>query len=270
MHKHLLDSKRVSALKAYLDPIASRYESAAFIQDDPISIPHGFSERDDREIIGLFAALLAWGRRDVMLRKLGELCERMSFKPASFVHNYRSSRDRDKIEGFVHRTFNAADLDGILISLNKMLEGRSLEEAFSEGMDPDDPVRSGIESFSQRLYNGVPGRPQRIKQHIARPSTGSACKRFNMYLRWMVRKGPVDLGLWDIIRADELHLPLDVHSGTQARAMGLLERRSNDWKSVDILTENCRAMDRDDPCKYDFALFGAGAAGEILTIPESY
>ncbi len=262
-----MTSERVASLKDYLDPIAQRFESIEFIQDDPISIPHAFSEADDQEIIGLFAALLAWGRRDVMLRKLGELCERMSFKPAAFVHEYRSSRDSEKLTGFVHRTFNAADLDGILVSLNHMLEGKSLQKAFSHGIDASEPVRSGIQSFSDRLLDGVPGRPQRIKQHIARPSTGSACKRLNMYLRWMVRSGPVDLGIWSILHPNQLFLPLDVHSGTQARAVGLLERKSNDWKSVDQLTESCRKLDPQDPCKYDFALFGSGSAGESLERP---
>ena len=262
----MMDLDSISRFRLYLNPIVSKYESASFIQDDPISIPHAFDDPIDQEVIGLFSSMLAWGRRDVMLRKLEELCDRMSYRPAAFVHSYKSGRDRGRLEGFVHRTFNEGDLDGILVSLKKLLNGGTVEQAFLSGMDSSDPVRSGIQSFSDRMLGGVPGQPARIRQHIARPSRGSACKRMNMYLRWMVRNGPVDMGIWDILDPSDLKLPLDVHSGTQARAIGLLERKSNDWKAVEDLTLNCMALDPADPCKYDFALFGAGSAGETLNL----
>lgn len=257
----------IAALTSYLDPIAARFETDSFIKDDPISIPRAFDDPRDQEIIGLFAALLAWGRRDIMLRKLEELCERMKFKPAAFVHGYRSS-DRANIEGFVHRTFNDADLEGLILALQATLSGGSIESFFQSGINQIGPVQFGIESFSSRLLDAVPGRPRRMNRHVARPSSGSACKRLNMYLRWMVRSGPVDLGLWTCLDPCHLMLPLDVHSGTQARHIGLLHRNANDWRSVEELTTACRAMDPDDPCKYDFAFFGTGSAGETLVRPS--
>jgi len=257
---------QVAKLKSYLDPITTRFETVSFIKDDPISIPHAFDDPRDQEIVGLFAALLAWGRRDIMLRKLEELCERMTFKPAEFVHGYRPT-DRSRIEGFVHRTFNDADLEGLIMALQSTLNGGSIESFFQSGIDASDPVQSGLEAFSSRLLDAVPGRPRRMNRHVARPSSGSACKRLNMYLRWMVRGGPVDLDLWTCLDPSHLMLPLDVHSGTQARHIGLLNRKANDWRSVEELTTACRAMDPDDPCRYDFALFGTGSAGESLVRP---
>lgn len=263
----VLDEQRVSALRAYLDPIAARFERSAFIEDDPVSIPHAFDEPEDQVLIGLFAALLAWGRRDIMLAKLSELCQRFDYRPARFIRDYRPSRDRDRLAGFKHRTFNDQDLHGLVSALQTVTSGQTLESVFRKGMSIDHPIRDGIEHFSNTLLNAVPGQPPRIRKHVARPSTGSACKRINMYLRWMVRPGPVDLGLWSCLDRSALMLPLDVHSGTQARAVGLLQRTSNDWRAADELTAACRALDPEDPCKYDFAFFGTGSAGESLSSP---
>lgn len=263
-----LDSTVATKLKRYLDPIVEQFEHSSFIEDDPISIPHGFDDPEDQVLIGLFAALLAWGRRDIMLRKLADLCERFDFRPARFIHDYDPSRDRGDLAGFKHRTFNDTDLHGLVAALQQIVRQDSLEDVFKKGMTPDNPVRDGIEHLSSTLLGAVPGQPARIRKHIARPSTGSACKRINMYLRWMVRPGPVDLGCWTCIDPADLMLPLDVHSGTQARAAGLLERKTNDWRAVEELTAACRILDPSDPTRYDFALFGTGSSGATLTRPE--
>lgn len=257
----------VATLRAYLDPIADRFEQADFIEDDPVSIPHAFDNPEDKVLIGLFAAILAWGRRDIMLRKLGELCERFEYQPARFIHDHDPSRDLERLSGFKHRTFNEDDLVGLVAALQQVTRQRTLESLFKEGMSSSSPVQDGIEHLSTTLLNAVPGRPARIRKHVARPSTGSACKRINMFLRWMVRSGPVDLGLWSCLDPSELMLPLDVHSGTQARAIGLLKRKTNDWQATQELTEACRILDPSDPCKYDFAFFGTGSAGESLSPP---
>lgn len=262
-----MSSEKTVALRAYLDPIAARFERSAFIEDDPISIPHGFDDPEDQLMIGLFAALLAWGRRDIMLAKLGDLCERFAYRPARFIHDYRPNRDRECLRGFKHRTFNDQDLHGLVSSLQTVTSSQSLEALFQSGMTTDEPVRDGIEHFSSTLLNNVPGQPIRIRKHIARPSTGSACKRINMFLRWVTRSGPVDLGLWTCLDPADLMLPLDVHSGTQARTVGMLTRKSNDWRAAEELTAACRSLDPNDPCKYDFAFFGTGSAGESLETP---
>ena len=260
------DSIKIENLRSYLDPLVIRFESESFIKDDPISIPHGFEHPEDQTIIGLFAALLAWGRRDIMMAKLAELCERMQFNPKHFVRSYQISTHRSALDGFVHRTFNANDAEGIVLSIQSLLKTGSLESVFASGMKKEAPVESGLQHFSEQIFRHVPGQPKRIQKHLARPLSGSACKRLNMYLRWMVRPGPVDLGLWHVLDPSELMLPLDVHSGNQARNVGLLLRPSNDWKAVLELSTACRLLSPTDPARYDFALFGTGAAGEELTL----
>lgn len=261
------DADEIGILRLYLDPIAQQFEQPGFIEDDPISVPHGFDDPEDQVLIGLFAALLAWGRRDIMLGKLSELCERFDFRPARFIHDYDITRDRSALSGFKHRTFNDADLHGLVAALQHVSRAMSLEEVFKRGMTIQHPVKDGLEHFSTTLLSAVPGQPARIRKHVARPSTGSACKRLNMYLRWMVRPGPVDLGRWTCLDPADLMLPLDVHSGTQARAVGLLTRKSNDWRAVEELTAACRMLDPTDPTRYDFAFFGTGSSGATLSRP---
>lgn len=250
-------------LKAYLDALVARFERPAFIEHDPVAVPHAFDDPRDQEVIGLFAALLAWGRRDTMLRKLAELCERMRQQPFAFVHGFEPERDAARLEGFKHRTFQPADALHLTRALAALLRRHgSLEAAFAEHLAPGaEDVGPAIEGFSTGVMAAVPDIPPRLGKHLARPSTGSACKRLCMYLRWMVRPGPVDLGLWRSIRPEQLVLPLDVHSGRQARALGLLARRQDDWRAARALTARCRELAPEDPCRYDFALFGAGVFG---------
>ncbi|MEQ9105231.1 MAG: TIGR02757 family protein [Rhodothermales bacterium] len=258
------------AVRAWLDPIVVRFEQASFIQDDPVSVPHAFDDPRDQELIGLLAALLAWGRRDIMLAKLNDLCERMDFRPAQFIRDLRPTSRA--LDGFVHRTFNPDDAMGLCLSLQSALrEHRTLENLFRTGMDvlddgsgPKD-LTPALSAFSHALFDGVPGRPKRMRKHLARPETGSACKRLVMFLRWMVRSGPVDLGIWSTLSPADLWLPLDVHSGRQAREAGLLARKQNDWRSVQELTAICRQLRPEDPAAYDFAFFGVGSSGESLS-----
>ncbi|MEM1041170.1 MAG: TIGR02757 family protein [Bacteroidota bacterium] len=248
-------------LKTYLDGLVARYERPRFIADDPISIPHGFDDPRDREVIGLYAALLAWGRRATIMAKLADLCERMQYRPHAFVLGFDAERDSPRLGGFKHRTFQPVDALWLTQALSVLLRTHgSLEEAFARHLRPDAPhVGSAVQGFSESVMTAVPDTPARLRKHLARPSTGSACKRLAMYLRWMVRPGPVDFGAWTRIDPAQLMLPLDVHSGRQARMLGLLARKQNDWKAALELTERCCALDPADPCRYDFALFGAGA-----------
>lgn len=262
-----IDKTRIVALRAWLDPIAARYENETFIADDPVSVVHAFSDPTDQEIAGLFAALLAWGRRDTMLKKLHELMERMDFSPARFIHDLRP--DSTALDGFRHRTFSCDDALGLSLSLQRTLrEHGSLENLFAYHWKSDVPAEerlaAALTGFSGALLDSVPGQPVRMRKHIARPASGSACKRLVMFLRWMVRRGPVDLGLWSAIGPEHLALPLDVHSGRQARAARLLTRPANDWKAVMELTRVCRALRPNDPAFYDFAFFGTGSTGELL------
>ena len=251
----------LSELKAYLDGLVDRFEQPAFIESDPIAIPHGFDDPRDQEIIGLYAALLAWGRRDVMLRKLEELCERMEYAPHRFVRDFDEQRDAEKLAGFKHRTFQPVDACWLTKNLSRALdEYGTVEMLFAEHLsDEAETVGPAIQGFSETIMAMSAETPQRLRKHLARPNAGSACKRLAMYLRWMVRKGPVDLGLWTRIPQAKLVLPLDVHSGRQARALGFISRKTNNWKSTRELTRRCRRLCSEDPCRYDFAFFGAGA-----------
>jgi len=258
----------VSSLRAYLDPVVSKYERKSFISRDPISVPHGFDTLRDREIIGLFAAILAWGRRDTLLRKLADLCERFDYRPYDFIKRFDRIRDAPRLEGFVHRTFNAEDASWLCLGLKRSIENyHSVEAIATDGVPAGNKtIEQNISALSGRLLAAVPEAPVRLRKHLARPETGSACKRLSMYFRWMVRSGPVDLGLWRRVKPHQLVLPLDVHTGRQARRIGLLERKTNDWKAVMELSERCRLLNPYDPCRYDFALFGTGEAGETLSL----
>lgn len=251
------------SLKADLDALAARYERAAFIAHDPVALPHAFDARGDREVMGLFAALLAWGRRDTLLRKLAELAERMGHRPHAFVTGFDPARDAARLAGFKHRTFRPDDAVALVRALQAALARYgSVEGVFAAHLPPDAPhVGPGIEGLSTTLLTIVPETPPRLAKHLARPSTGSACKRLAMYARWMVRPGPVDLGLWTCARPSQLVVPLDVHTGRQARRLGLLRRPQDDWRAVLELTAACRALDPADPARYDYALFGLGAYG---------
>jgi uncharacterized protein (TIGR02757 family) len=252
-----------AALKSYLDGLVDRYERRAFIADDPIAIPHGFDDARDREVIGLYAALLAWGRRATIMAKLAELCERMRFHPYAFVRDFDAERDGPQLAGFKHRTIQPSDAVALTQSLSILLRAHgTLETVFAERLAPDARnVGPAIQGFSERVLTARPDTPRRLRKHLARPDTGSAAKRLCMYLRWMVRPGPVDFGIWTRITPAQLVLPLDVHSGRQARALGLLDRTQDDWRAALELTMRCRAFDPADPCRYDFALFGSGAYG---------
>ena len=258
-------------LCAYLDTLVDRHECPAFIDDDPISIPHAFDDPRDQEVIGLYAALLAWGRRDVMLRKLSELCERMGHAPDRFVRSFAPDEDAAVLDGFVHRTFQPTDAIWLTTNLSTALDRYGTVEGLFEAHCPDEtdedaasPVAAMLQGVSTTLLTINDDTPDRLRKHLARPEAGSACKRLNMYLRWMVRPGPVDLNLWSFLDPSELMLPVDVHVGRQARTLGLLERKTNDWKAVRRLTAVCRHFCPSDPARYDFAFFGVGSQDESL------
>lgn len=246
--------------KDWFDAHVSRFEHPDFIADDPISIPHSFSDPADREVIGLFAALLAWGQRKTTLNKLAELCARMRYQPAAFVRYFHLERDAEALAGFKHRTFNAEDAVWLVRILQALLlRYGSLEACFAAHLPADAPdIRPALQGFGDEVLSILPDVPRRLRKHIPRPSTGSACKRMNLYLRWMVRPGPVDFGQWTQIRPDQLVLPLDVHVGRQARRLGLLARTQDDWRAAAELTAICRRLDPHDPVRYDYVFFGLG------------
>lgn len=247
-------------LKAFLDEKVAEYNVPGFIKDDPVSIPHLFSKKQDIEIAGFWASILAWGQRKTIINKCHELFALMDMAPYDFIMGH-SDDDLKKLLHFKHRTFNTTDtLYFIAWFRDFYSRHESLETAFAERLNPaDDTVEKGLIGFHHRFFS-LPDAPPRTRKHIATPERNSACKRINMFLRWMVRPadGGVDFGLWKEISPAQLVCPCDVHVERVARRFGLITRKQTDWKAAMELTTNLRLLDPQDPVKYDYALFGLG------------
>ena len=228
------------------------YNNKGFIENDPISIPHRFKIKQDIEIAGFFAAIFAWGKRQIIINKSNELMKRMGDSPFQFVVDHKDSDLKDLL-GFKHRTFNDTDLLYCVDFLKRHYSNHdSLEDAFR-----GKTMEERLNHFSSYFFTS-PDAPTRTKKHIPSPIRNSACKRINMYLRWMVRNdnAGVDFGIWKNIKPSELICPLDLHVERAAKILQLLTRDKPDWKAALELTDNLRQFDADDPVKYDFALFG--------------
>ena len=246
-------------LKTFLDRKVEEYNNPSFIELDPVSIPHRFSKKQDIEIAGLFAAVLAWGQRKTIIRKCLELLSMLDNAPHDFILNH-SNRDLKVFENFKHRTFNATDTLYFLAFLrHHYRQYDSLEKAFNPVDDKNWHAAHGLSGFHD-LFFSLDYAPQRSRKHIATPARKSACKRINMYLRWMVRKDNcgVDFGLWHTIDPKELICPCDLHVDRVARKLGLIRRKQTDWLTAVQLTDALKKYDPADPVKYDFALFGLG------------
>jgi uncharacterized protein (TIGR02757 family) len=254
-------NKQRIRLKEFLDDAYHRYARPGFIADDPIQVPHAFDRRADAETIGFLVATIAWGQRKTIIRNAWELVRLFDEQPHEFIMD-ASRQELDRLDRFVHRTFNGIDLRHFVLGLRHLyVTYGGIEEAFITGTDgrPDPADMSTmIARFRLRFFE--PPHQARTGKHVADPMRGRNAKRINMYLRWMVRPNDhgVDLGLWKRIPPSALHLPLDVHTGRVGRALGLLHRPQDDWKAVVEITDALRLFDPDDPVKYDIALFGMG------------
>jgi uncharacterized protein (TIGR02757 family) len=245
-------------IKSFLDEKYLQYNNPSFIESDPISIPHGFTELHDREISGFLTAAIAWGRRDLILRSSRRMLELMDNSPYKFV--MEASEDEIlRFSRFVHRTFNGTDSIYFIRGLRHIYSSfESMEDVILYGMKDSGSVKDGL-SHLRFIFFSLP-HEVRNEKHFADINGGAAGKRLNMFLRWMVRNDNcgVDFGIWKKIDPSVLYIPLDLHSGNTARRLGLLSRKMNDWKAVEELTAILREFDPSDPVKYDFALFGLG------------
>lgn len=244
-------------LKEFLDQKYLQYNQPAFIESDPISIPHAFTEKEDIEIAGFFAATLAWGQRKTIISSASRIINGMDNAPHDYIMNFRES-DLESFRGFVHRTFNFTDLTVFFYALKNIYQQyNGIENVFADGLKKGG-MDEAIAHFREVFFS-VP-HPQRSRKHVSNPLAGASAKRINMYLRWMVRndRQGVDFGIWKALDAAELICPLDVHSGRVARKLGLLSRKQDDWTAATQLTSQLRILDAADPVKYDFALFGLG------------
>ena len=257
-----------ASLKKFLDKKVDEYDQPFFIKSDPICIPHLFSKKQDIEIAGFFAAIFSWGNRTTIINKSRELMQLMDNAPHQFCLNH-DLLDLKRLMGFKHRTFNTTDLLYFIEFLKQHYsKNKSLESAFFNNQTlskerSEVPNVRDLEGALNNFYNyffSLEDSPLRTVKHIASPQKKSSCKRLNMYLRWMVRKdnNGVDFGIWKKISPAQLICPIDVHVARVARHFGLLDRKATDWQAALELTANLSSLDKDDPVKYDFALFGLG------------
>ncbi|MFN5169405.1 MAG: TIGR02757 family protein [Cyclobacteriaceae bacterium] len=257
-----MTAARVAGLREFLDLKVEQYNRPGFITHDPISVPHRFRARADIEIAGFFAALLAWGQRVTVINNCNRLLQWMDDAPHQFVLHHTAA-DLKPFTKFVHRTFNGTDAHYLIRFLGEHYrQHASLEPLFVPGAG--ETVEHALVRFHHTVFS-LPGAPARTRKHIATPARKSACKRLNMYLRWMVRHDHcgVDFGLWKQISPAQLICPLDVHVERVARQLKLVKRKTVDWAAAVELTGNLRLLDANDPVKYDFALFGLGVEGEM-------
>ncbi len=244
-------------LKSFLDEKVLQYNTLDFIESDPVQIPHLFSQKEDIEIAGFLSATIAWGNRKMIIQNSHKMMDLIGNSPYDFVMNHQEHH-LEKLENFVHRTFNGQDFISFIKSLqNIYTKHGGLEAIFTKHQEPDS-LQNAITEFKKVFFEI--NHQNRTEKHVSDPSKNSSSKRINMWLRWNCRqdnKG-VDLGIWKNISPSKLSCPLDVHSGNVARKLGLLSRSQNDAKAVAELDNNLRLLDPNDPVKYDFALFGLG------------
>lgn len=245
-------------LTVFLNQKAEEFESPDFIKDDPVSIPHLFTQKEDIEISGFLTASIAWGKRQNIISSANKLMELMEYKPYEFVL-HAGKPEIKRLDKFIYRTFNNDDLVFFISSLRMIyMEYGGIEEVFSGAYQKNKCVTEALIHFREIFLKK--NHLKRSEKHISSAAKGSACKRLNLFLRWMVRPGNkgVDFGLWKKINTSELLIPLDLHTGVVSRSLGLLQRKQNDLRAVCELTEKLRTLDAADPVKYDFALFCIG------------
>jgi uncharacterized protein (TIGR02757 family) len=245
-------------LKSFLDEKYGEYNNPSFIEVDPISIPHQFDKKEDIEIAGFLTATIAWGNRTSIIKNGNRLIKEMGYFPHEFVLN-ASGKDLIAFERFVHRTFNGVDTVNFIKSLqNIYLNHGGIEKVFTDGYKQTGNLAGSLQQF-RTVFFELP-HEKRTEKHVADISKKASGKRLSMFLRWMVRNDGrgVDFGLWKDIPSAALMLPLDLHTGNVSRMLGLLNRKQNDWLSVEEVTARLREFDPADPVKYDFALFGLG------------
>lgn len=246
-------------IKAVLDNAYDLYDRTSFIENDPISIPHQFSKKQDIEIAGFWTAILSWGLRKTIINKSNELMELMDHAPHDFILNHHE-KDRQRFSKFKHRTFQYIDTLYFLEFFQYWYQNHeSLEEAFAKGIKKELHVGNGLIYFEQQ-FRSLDTFPSRTQKHVSSPVRKSTCKRINMFLRWMVRRDrrKVDFGIWKSIKPSQLLIPYDVHVDKVSRSLGIIQRKQRDWQTVLELTAYLRTLDEKDPIKYDYALFGMG------------
>ena len=252
--------------KQELDKLAEKYENPSFIKDDPIQFIHRNKNKQDTELSGFIASLFAYGNRKMFIEKINDLMRRAD----NDISNYVKNGDFSNLKGLEYRFSKDYDIIPVFNILSELYtKSNGLEELFEYAFKSL-PIENHYsfrgtkyDHFLQTVVDYFYARAPKDAGHgfyhmIPNPKNGGAMKRMNMFLRWMVRKSPVDVGIWQFMNPKDLYIPLDVHVARVSRNMGLLERKSNDYPAVIELMENLRDFCPEDPVKYDFAMFAYG------------
>ncbi|HSA07597.1 MAG TPA: TIGR02757 family protein [Candidatus Gastranaerophilales bacterium] len=252
--------------KTYLDELVERFETPDFIKDDPVQFPHGYKNKRDIEISAFISSAFAYGNRKKIIENLEFIHKILGENPYEFIVNFNIDRDVEFFKGFYYRFTGEKELIYLIHVLSQVYKNfDSLEDAFLEGyISEDKNIKNSLTNFVNLLRNLLPcgeACSKSFSHLIPSPENGSACKRLNLFLKWMIRKGPVDLHIWSKISANKLIIPLDVHVARVSITWGLTDRKADDWKKAEEITENLKQFDLNDPVKYDFAIFGAGITG---------
>ncbi len=239
-----------------LDRLAQKHEIPDFIKDDPVQFPHRYSLKQHIEISAFISSAFAYGNRKKIIENLECIHKTINAAPYEFVINFDIDRDVELFRGFCYRFNREEDILFLFHSLKQILKQYdSLENAFLAGYsDNDKNIKNALVNFVALFGDS---------RLVPSPQKGSACKRLNLFLKWMVREGPVDLGVWKTIPKSKLIIPFDVHVSRISRLWGLTARKSNDWPAAEEITDNLKKFDPDDPVKYDFAIFGEGVEGNV-------
>lgn len=273
--------KEKSKLHAYLDTLVDKYKNPDFIKNDPIRFPHRYKDPKDIEIMAFIAAMMAQGKRTKIVENLEKIEKLMNNDPYNFIYNFDYETDSPKFDSFSHfayRNILGKEIVCIFYLLKQVLHKYgSLKNLFLEGLDINKQknVKQALIHFTNVIFSMEPPPnpdmnpvPNTVKALLPNPEKGSACKRLNMFLRWVVRKDDVDLGLWTEVPASMLLIPLDFHVSKISRDLGLTSRKQDDWKTAEEITNKLKEFDPEDPSKYDFAIFGTGIAGEKAYLPD--
>lgn len=244
-------------LKAHMDELVERYNVPEFIENDPVQFPHRFSRKQDIEIVAFLIATIAWGNRKMILRSAENMLNVMGRSPFDYVMEQNFSNVI--INKSMHRTFFGSDFLYFCKGFKQIYSQHdSLEEVFCKNGNTD--VWQGILNFRNEMVSANSSESRQISNPVhGTGNNGSACKRLNLALRWLVRNdGIVDLGIWSRLSPADLVIPLDTHVAATSRQIGLIDRKANDRLTVELLTSELRKLDPTDPVKYDYALFGLG------------
>jgi uncharacterized protein (TIGR02757 family) len=272
----VVPGRNANQLVLIRDPLEGLYRTFDHVESaaDPVHIVRRFRSREDREVVGFCAAALAFGRVASVLQSIEALLRVMGQEPAAFVRGFDPARDAPALRPLVHRWIRGVDLAALMIILQRMLrESGSIEGFFLAGEDPGAAdVGPALDAFSVRametdlraVYGAGQGisPAKRLRPGVCyffpKPSAGSACKRLNLFLRWMVRKDAIDLGVWTKVAASRLVVPLDTHVIRVGRCLRLTKYVSPGWKMASEITASLRALDPADPVRYDFSLCHIG------------